>query len=182
MGRIIVWNLVTLDGSFEGTNEWDLDWHPWGDDLERFSLDQLDKAEGLLFGRKTYHGMAAYWTSATGPIAAKMNALPKAVASTTLVEATWNNSWVVGLPMETSVEAWKRQLTGDILVFGSATLVDALWNAGLVDEFRLGVVPLVLGGGTPHFKPHPVPRSLRWIDAQTFSQGLVVLRYEPSKG
>lgn len=179
MARLIVWNLVTLDGAFEGQNPWDLDWHPWSDDLERLSLEQLDQAGGLLFGRKTYEGMAAYWSTATGAIADRMNALPKAVASRSWSEAGWTNSRVLPQPVEASVKSWKAAMPQDLYVFGSADLVDQLWAAGLVDEFRLGVVPLVLGKGTPLFKPHPTPRPLHWVETKTYAQGLLVSRYRP---
>jgi dihydrofolate reductase len=86
MGKLIMWNLVTLDGYFEGPKHWDLDFHHqvWGEDLERFAIKQLEAAEGLLFGRITYEGMAAYWQTAEGTVADFMNSLPKLVASRTL--------------------------------------------------------------------------------------------------
>jgi dihydrofolate reductase len=66
MSRLIMWNLITLDGFFEGAKSWDLGWHErvWGDELERLSIEQLRSADGLLFGRVTYEGMAAHWPSA----------------------------------------------------------------------------------------------------------------------
>jgi dihydrofolate reductase len=78
-----MWNLVTLDGYFEGPNSWDLDWHDyaWGEELEQLSVEQLTSADTLLFGRVTYQGMASYWSSATGEIADLMNAIPKIVFS-----------------------------------------------------------------------------------------------------
>ena len=84
MTKLIMWNLLSLDGYFEGAKSWDLDFHQsvWGDELERLSLEQLSSADGLLFGRITYEGMAAYWQTATGEIADLMNRLPKVVVWT----------------------------------------------------------------------------------------------------
>src|SRR5512143_3978230 len=97
MRKLIMWNLITLDGFFEGAKSWDLDWHEevWGDDLERLSLDQLHSADLLLFGRVTYEGMAAYWKSAQGEIADLMNGLPKVVFSRTLATADWSHTTLV---------------------------------------------------------------------------------------
>ena len=94
MRRLVAWNLMTLDGYFEGKTPWALDFHEtvWGDELHDFSLEQGREAGTLLFGRRTYEGMADYWTKATGDIADMMNSIDKAVATRTLDEATWNNT------------------------------------------------------------------------------------------
>jgi dihydrofolate reductase len=97
MRKLIMWNLLTLDGFFEGVGSWTLDWHQygWGDELERFSLEQLRSADMLLFGRVTYEGMAAYWQTAQGEVANFMNSLPKVVFSRTLDRAEWKNTKLV---------------------------------------------------------------------------------------
>ena len=97
MGKLIMWNLQTLDGMFEGVRPWDLQWHEyaWGDELEQFSLEQARDAEALLFGRRTFEGMAAHWSSATGDIADFMNSVPKYVFSRTLERVEWSNSILV---------------------------------------------------------------------------------------
>ena len=94
MRKLIVWNVMTLDGYFEGPTAWDLDMHGtvWGDELEAFSLEQGEEIGTLLFGRRTYEGMAAHWTQETGDIADMMNGIEKAVASRTLESADWNNT------------------------------------------------------------------------------------------
>lgn len=178
MARLLVWNLVTLDGYFEGEKPWDLGWHPRGDELERLSLGQLHSAGGLLFGRKTYLGMADYWNTATGDIADLMNGLPKVVVSRSLERAQWKNSRVMA-NLE-AVAKWKLQEEKDLFVFGSASLVDGLLEAGLVDEIRLGLVPVVLGGGTPHFKPSPRPRPMKLLEAKPLKRGGALLRLEPA--
>jgi len=97
MRRVIVWNMLTLDGYFEGPNPWEIDWHEyvWGEDLERFSLDQAQEVGAMLFGRKTYEGMADYWTIATGEVAEFMNNIPKVVFSNTLETAGWSKTRLV---------------------------------------------------------------------------------------
>ena len=91
--KVIVWNLVTLDGYFEGAKPWEIDWfeYVWGEELERYSLDQAQEVGTLLFGRQTYDGMSGYWTTATGEIADFMNQIPKVVFSNTVEAADWSN-------------------------------------------------------------------------------------------
>ena len=112
MRNLIMWNMVTLDGFFEGPKSWDLDWHEyvWGEELERFSLEQSESADMLLFGRVTYEGMAAYWSSAEGEIAEFMNKVPKVVFSRTLERADWNNTRLVKAGAEEEVAKLKQQL------------------------------------------------------------------------
>ena len=99
MRKLIVWNVMTLDGYFEGPTAWDLGMHGtvWGDELEAFSLEQGEEIGTLLFGRRTYEGMAAHWTQETGEIADMMNGIEKAVASRTLESADWNNTRVLSV-------------------------------------------------------------------------------------
>ncbi len=109
MRKVVMWNLVTLDGFFEGPKSWDIDWHEtvWGEELERLSLEQSKEAGALLFGRITYEGMASFWPSEKGAIADFMNSIPKVVFSKTLKEAKWNNSRVVNGKPEVEVAKLK---------------------------------------------------------------------------
>jgi len=95
--KVIVWNMVTLDGYFEGTKPWEIDWHEyvWGEELERFSLDQAREVGTLLFGRKTYEGMSDYWSTAIGEVAQFMNSIPKVVFSNSLETAGWSKTRLV---------------------------------------------------------------------------------------
>ena len=153
MRRLVVWNLMTLDGCFEGSQPWDLGFHEtvWGEELEQYSLQH--EAGTLLFGRRTYEGMYDYWSQATGPIADMMNGIDKAVASRTLTEATWNNTRLLKGEAVETVRALKSEDGNDVFVFGSADLLDSLLGAGLVDEYRICLAPVVLGDGNPLFKP-----------------------------
>jgi dihydrofolate reductase len=175
-----MWNLVTLDGFFEGPDKWSLDWHDiaWGDELKELSLAQLRSAAMLMFGRVTYQGMADHWPTAKGEVAHLMNSLPKVVFSTTLDRADWNNTRLLkGRPVE-EVPKLKVDATKDIFLFGSATLASSLMPAGLIDEYRLCCTPLVLGKGTPLFKPSADSTRMRLLDARPLKSGAVILRYE----
>ncbi|MBZ5682977.1 MAG: dihydrofolate reductase family protein [Acidobacteriia bacterium] len=181
MRKLIMWNLLTLDGFFEGVKSWALDWHQyvWGDELERLSVEQLRTADMLLFGRITYAGMAAYWQSAQGEVATFMNSLPKVVFSRTLDRADWNNTKLVKGDVASEVRELKRQGEGNIFVFGSAGLSTTLMEQGLFDEYRLGLVPVVLGSGKPLFGGNLSRLRLKLLEARPLSSGCVILRYVP---
>jgi dihydrofolate reductase len=177
MGNVIMWNVVTVDGYFEGAASWDLSWHDaiWSDDLEKLSIEQLEAADALLFGRVTYEGMAAYWKKETGVIADYMNSLPKYVVSTTLKTADWNNSKIIKSRVEAEIGAMKQALKKDIFVFGSSKLVHSLIRADLIDEFRIGIAPHLHGSGNLLFKPGLPERDLELVDIRR------VLNYRPKK-
>ena len=181
MSKLIMWNLLTLDGFFEGAGSWTLDWleYVWGDELESLSLEQLRSAEMLLFGRVTYQGMAAYWQSAQGEVADFMNSLPKVVFSRTLDHADWNNTKLVKGDAASEVLELKRQGERNIFVFGSANLSTTLMEQGLFDEYRLGLVPVVLGTGKSLFGHNLSRLRLKLLEVRPLSLGCVVLRYEP---
>jgi dihydrofolate reductase len=176
-----MWNLVTLDGFFEGAKSWELDWHEyvWGEELERFSVEQSRTIGTLLFGRVTYEGMAKYWASATGEIADFMNSVPKIVFSRTMEKAEWNNTRLVKAQAEEEVAGLKRQSGKDLYIFGSADLSATLMKHRLIDEFRLVLNPLILGRGNPLFKPHTERLKLKLLEAKPLNSGCVILRYQP---
>ena len=179
MRRLVMWNLQTLDGYFEGKASWDLEFHEaaWGDELQQFSLEQAKEEGTLLFGRATYEGMASYWTAATGPIADFMNDVPKVVFSRTLDAATWKNTRLVRRDAADEVAELKRGEGKDLFVFGSAKLCDALIRRGLFDELRICVAPVVLGTGVPLFKPGSPQQNLTLLQARPLATGGVILRY-----
>ncbi len=184
MRKLVIWNLMTLDGYFEGTKPWDLDFHmlAWGDELENYAKDFGKEGDLLIFGRKTYEGMAAYWSTATETpdIAAYMNGIAKIAASRTLDKAEWNNTRVVN-DIVAEVKKLKEEPGKTMFVFGSAEVTDALLKAGLVDELRICLVPVVLGSGNPHFKPASEQLPMKLIDSTPLKTGAVILRYEPLK-
>src|SRR5260221_4167822 len=135
MRKLIMWNLISLDGCFDGAKPWDLDFHTpaWGEEMEKLCLEQLRQTGGLLFGRATYQGMASYWTTATGAVADFMNSVPKVVFSNTLDEASWNNSRLIKGEAADAVAALKKEDGKDLFVFGSGKLSDALLRRDLFD-------------------------------------------------
>jgi dihydrofolate reductase len=180
MAGLIMWNLMTLDGFVEGPNR-DISWHDdvWGEELEQLSTEQLNAAGGLLFGRVTYELMASHWPKAAGPVADFMNALPKYVFSRTLTQSSWNNTRMFAGDVADTVTRLKHEAPKDIFLFGSADLASHLIPHGLIDEFRIALNPILLGGGTPLFKPGERAR-LKLLDSRPMSTGIVILRYAPS--
>lgn len=179
MSKLIMWNLMTLDGMFDGARPWDLDWHEyaWCEELERFSLEQAREVGALVFGRRTYEGMAAYWTSATGETADFMNAVPKYVVSRTLDRADWSNSTLVTEDAGEAVARLKEQPGKDLFVFGSADLSATLVRQGLFDEFRIGLVPVTLGEGRSLFPPGSEPLRLELLESRPLGARCLLLRY-----
>ncbi len=182
--KVIMWNLVTLDGFFEGRKSWEIDWHDsvWGEELERFSIEQSKSIGTLLFGRVTYEGMASFWAKEKGEIADFMNSVPKIVFSRTMKSAEWNNSRLVKGNAEEEVAKLKRQPGKDLFIFGSANLSATLTRKGLIDEYRLCLAPVVLGGGNPLFKESPERLKLKLVESRPLKSGGVLLYYhrEPS--
>jgi dihydrofolate reductase len=183
MSRLIMWNVLTLDGCFEGVKSWDLDWpaYVWGDELERFSLEQLRTADKLLFGRVTYEGMAAYWQTAKGEVADFMNSLPKVVFSRTLERTHWANAKLAKGDLVAEIQELKRVGSGNMFVFGSANLSASIMEHGLFDEYRLGLAPVLLGRGRALFGPIPSRLRLKLLEARPLSNGCLILRYQPNQ-
>jgi len=179
MRKLIMWNLITLDGYFEGVNNWDLPWHErvWGEELTHFSLEQLKSADMLVFGRVTYEGMAAYWQTAQGAIADYMNSLPKLVCSRTLQAAAWNHTTLVKDNVAAEVTRLKQQGNGNMFVFGSAKLSRSLMNEKLFDEYRLGIAPVIYGRGRLLFSDGLNSQELQLREARPLSTGCLILRY-----
>lgn len=181
MGKLIVWNIASLDGYFEGPEPWDLSLHEtiWGDELSEFSQTQLADTEALVFGRRTYEGMASYWANETetGPITDAMNALPKYVVSNTLTAADWNNTKIIGGDVIEALRDIKAASERNLYVFGSAELLATLLPAGIVDEYRLGLAPLLLGRGNLLFKPSDTRIDLELLKIQPLKNGGIILTY-----
>jgi dihydrofolate reductase len=150
-----------------------------GEELKRFSLDQLQTADMLVFGRVTYEGMAAYWQTAKGAVADYMNSLTKVVCSRTLQSASWNNTLLVRDNAAEEVARLKQQGDGNMFVFGSADLSKTLMNERLFDEYRIGIAPVIHGSGRLLFNERLAPQGLRLVEARTLSTGCVILRYQP---
>lgn len=177
-----MWNVITLDGYFEGNENWDLSFHNtvWGPELEKLSIEQLHSADYLVFGRITYEGMSAYWKNAeaeNAEIAELMNTIPKLIFSETLKEIDWNNSTLINENASDEISRLKAQGEGDMYLFGSADLSETFINDDLFDEYRIGIAPVILGSGRPLFKQGISSRNLNLISTQQLTTGGIVLKF-----
>jgi dihydrofolate reductase len=185
MGRIVVSEFVSLDGVIEapgggedyrhGGWSFEIDRGPEGD---RFKLDETIDAEALLLGRVTYEGFAAAWPTMEGEFADKFNSMPKYVISSTLEQPGWNNTTVLGGDLVDEVSKLRESASGNVLVHGSARLVQGLLEHDLVDELRLMVYPVVLGSGKQLFGKTTNKKRVRLTDTQLVGDGIVIHTYE----
>lgn len=192
MGRIVVTEFVSLDGVMQdpGGSE-DFEHGGWtfrfdrGVEGDRYKLEELEGAEAQLLGRVTYEAFARAWPTMEDPVgfADRMNAMPKYVVSTTMRdrEATWANSTVLRGDVVGEVTALKARLHGDLLVAGSATLVQSLLEHGLVDELRLMIFPIVLGGGKRLFGEVSEPPIMALDNVKTVGDGIAILTYTAAR-
>ncbi|MGE5625476.1 MAG: dihydrofolate reductase family protein [Bacillota bacterium] len=187
MRRVIVSEFISLDGVVEDPGGAEKSkyggwtWPYWSDDIGKYKNDELFAGDALLLGRRTYEGFAAAWPSMKDEwgFADRMNGLPKYVATRTLKRLDWNNSHRLDGDVAKAVTELKRQPGQDILVAGSAELVQELMRHALVDEFRLLTYPVVLGGGKRLFADG-VGASLKLTGTQAFGKGVVALTYHPA--
>ena len=194
MGKVVVTEFMTLDGVIEdpGGSEgfeyggWNFEFE-MGDDGGKFKDDELKAADVQLLGRITYQGFAAAWPGMreeTGEFGEKMNSMPKYVVSTTLSDddASWENSTVIRDDVAGQVQKLKDEVEGDILIAGSAKLIQSLAPEGLIDEYRLMVFPIVLGIGKKLFADGFEKGKLKLTDSKPVGpDGAIVLTYEPAE-
>ena len=188
MGRIVVTEFVSLDGVIEDPGGSEGSKHGgWtfkfsrGEAGDKFKLDEALGAEALLLGRVTYEGFAAAWPSRSGdPFSDKFNSMPKYVLSSTLKKADWKNSTVLKGDAVEEVSKLKQRLDGDILVHGSAQLVQTLVAHDLVDELRLMVFPVILGSGKRLFGETSAMKPLHLVDSKTVGDGIAIQIYRPA--
>jgi dihydrofolate reductase len=187
VGRIVVTEFVSLDGVMEDPGGAENFKHGgWsfeiarGEEGDKFKLDEAFASEALLLGRVTYEGFAAAWPSREGEFADKFNSMPKYVVSSTLDEPEWTNSTLLKGDVAEEVGKLRQEQDGDIVVHGSAQLVQTLIDNDLVDEFRLMVYPLVLGSGKRLFGETSNKKPLRLVDSKVVGDGVAILIYEPA--
>jgi dihydrofolate reductase len=183
MRKLLVFNLVTLDGYFEGPNR-DISWHNVDAEFNDYAIDMLNSVDTLIFGRVTYELMASYWPTPDAikndPIvAAKMNALPKVVFSRTLDKVEWNNTRLVKADIEEEIKKMKKQPGKDMALLGSGSIMSGFAQRGLIDEYRIMVNPIILGDGNPLFKGIKDRLNLKLTTTRAFSNGNVLLYYQP---
>jgi dihydrofolate reductase len=188
VGRIIVTEFVSVDGVMEDPGGAESFRHGgWsfqfdrGEEGNRFKLDEALSSAALLLGRVTYEGFAAAWPSREGEFAEKFNTMPKFVVSSTLERPEWSNSTVLKGDVAEEVAKLRQEQDGDIVVHGSAQLVQALIEQDLVDELRLMVFPVVLGAGKRVFGETSDKKALRLVDSKVVGDGVAILVYEPAR-
>jgi len=182
MRKVVVSEFVSLDGVMEDPS-WTFQFE--SEDRDQYKFDELSAADALLLGRVTYEGFAAAWPGMaehTGEYGAWMNGYPKYVASRTLEEPLEWNASLIGDDIAEEISRLKQQPGKDILVFGSADLVNTLVEQDLVDEYRLMVFPVVVGSGKRLFADGIDTKVLTLVDMKTFASGAVVLTYRPAEG
>jgi dihydrofolate reductase len=187
VGRIVVTEFVSLDGVMEDPGGAENFRHGgWtfeisrGEEGDKFKLDETVSSEALLLGRRTYEGFAEAWPAREGEFADKFNTMPKYVVSSILEEPEWNNSTVLKGDVAEEVAKLKQEHDGDIVVHGSARLVQMLIEHDLVDELRLMVFPVVLGSGKRLFGETSDKKTLRLVDSNVVGDGVAILIYQPA--
>jgi dihydrofolate reductase len=179
MGKVIVYEYVTLDGVVEAPEKWQFPY--LGPDVAEAIKSQISDADAILLGRVTYDIFAASWPTRTNNefgVADKLNSAPKYVVSSTLENPDWNNTTLIKENVPEEIARLKQQYGGNIAILGSAALVQSLMGRELIDEYRLMVYPIVLGSGNRLF-PEGTNLALRLVEAKAFTSGVLLLRYQP---
>ncbi|EQA35786.1 riboflavin biosynthesis protein RibD C-terminal domain protein [Leptospira inadai serovar Lyme str. 10] len=188
MRRIIVSEFLTLDGVMEDPGGAEKSkYGGWShrffnEEFGNYKFDELFSCDALLLGRLTYQGFAAAWPSMTDErgFSERMNGIPKFVVSTTLTNADWNNSTLIKENVVASVRKLKEQPGKDILVTGSGVLARTLLQNDLIDELRLMIHPILVGGGRKLFDEAP-RRALELVESRKLETGVGILTYRPVK-
>jgi dihydrofolate reductase len=185
VGRIIVSDNLSIDGVFED---------PAGDEgferggwvgaikdrpeLLQLTLEDALRADAFLMGRRTYEWFASRWPSRTGPLADRLNGIPKYVVSSTLQRPAWNNTVILSGGLLDAVSDLKQRVDRDIVLTGSSQIAQTLLEHDLVDELRLKVFPVVLGTGRPLFGGTSAMKRMRLVDARCIDDDTAYLIYE----
>jgi dihydrofolate reductase len=179
--------MTTLDGFYAGPNE-EFDWPNVDDEFIRFSISQINDADAILFGRRTYEALASYWPTPQSQrndpaLTRLMNGMPKIVFSSTLERADWENTTLVTGDLAAEVTKLKDQPGKELIVFGSQELTGNLIRLGRLDELRVMVNPVTLSQGRSMFQSMAGRVRLRLLQTRVFSgSGNVLLTYEPLTG
>jgi dihydrofolate reductase len=190
MRKIIVTMWMTLDGFIAGPNG-EMDWIGalYDEAMGNYEYELVSAADTLLLGRVTYQSFAGAWphvpenpNAQKGEVeyARRLNAMRKIVFSKSLSHAEWNNSTLLKEVVPEEISAMKQEPGSDMVIYGSASIVQALTNLGLIDEYQLLVHPIVLGSGKPLFKGIEHKVNLKLVNTRTHPSGVVILYYQPA--
>ncbi len=187
MRKLFLFMMVSLDGYIEGKDH-DLSWHQVDAQFGQFAVEQLQEADTIIMGRKTYQLMESFWPTKQGieedpKTAQLMNETPKIVFSTTLTSVTptdqWRNISLVKENLTQTITELKQQPGKDIIVLGSNNLCVTLLNENVLDEARLMVNPIAIGEGTPLFQGITDRQKMKLEKTKTFDNGNILLFYQP---
>lgn len=179
MGKVIVYEYMTLDGIMEAPEKWQFPY--LSPDVAESIQSQISAADAILLGRVTYDIFAASWPIRTHNefgVADKLNSVPKYVFSSTLEQPLWNHTTQVKEKVPEEIARLKHVYDGNLAILGSATLVQSLMSSGLIDEFQLMVYPIILGNGKLLFTEGN-QLALKLVEVKKFSSGTLLLRYQP---
>ena len=185
MRKLIVFNLLTLDGYFAGRGG-DISWHNVDEEFQELAIQASNSGNTLLFGRVTYELMKSYWPTQEAlkndpVVAAGMNKAEKIVFSRSLDKVDWSNTRLVKADMLSEVRKLKKLSGKDLTVLGSGSIVSQLAQNGLIDEYDIVLSPVALGKGKTMFEGLKERLKLHLIRSRTFGNGNVLLCYEPVK-
>jgi dihydrofolate reductase len=179
MRKVILSMMVSLDGYIEGRDP-SYNWHNWNEEMAAYMMDFFGKVDTFIYGRKSYEDMVAYWPPLEDDFANIMNQTPKLVYSRSLEEAVWNATLVREVSVS-HIQKLKQEPGKDIVLFAGADLAASFMEKNLIDEYRLIINPLVLGGGKPLFKNMSHPFHLKFKQSINFECGNIILIYEKEK-
>jgi dihydrofolate reductase len=179
--KLVVSEWVTLDGVFDADSmkEWFEPYDSSG--RQEYIKENVLTSDAFLVGRVTYEMLAAYWPNQKNNemgVADRLNSAPKYVVSSTLKKAEWNNSTIINEDVVEEITKLKQQSGQDILVFGSATLVQSLMEADLVDEYRFLVQPIIMGSGKRFFSDEMAATKLKLVKTKTLDLGVTLDCYQ----
>lgn len=186
MGKLSVFNFVTLDGYYKDVNN-KTDWHAHGGEEEgKFSADSAQSGSMLVFGRVTYDMMAGFWPSPMAhemfpEVADGMNKSEKIVFSKKMKKAAWSNTKVVSGDIVAEMKKLKKSAKTDLTILGSGSIVAQFAEAGLIDTYMFMVDPIAIGSGTSIFKGMKRQLNLKLISSRPFKSGIILNTYEPQK-
>ncbi|HWZ18264.1 MAG TPA: dihydrofolate reductase family protein [Ktedonobacteraceae bacterium] len=185
--KIIVTTWITLDGFLAGPNG-EMNWVMVDQEMGQYEDDLVSSADTLILGRVTYQSFAGSWphvpenpsvSEGEKEYARKLNSMRKIVFSKSLEKAEWNNSQLVREILPNEIASMKQMPGKDIVIYGSASIVQAFTDLGLIDEYQLLVHPVVLGGGKPLFAGIAKPAQLNLLHTKSFPSGVIGLYYVP---
>ena len=185
MRKLIVKEWITIDGIFDGDtmDEW---FNPFqSDERIEYIQSMIQSSDAMIYGRKTYEMLAPYWSKFKNNemgIAEKLNTVPKYVVSSSLKTADWNNSFIIPSNIVEEISRLKNQPGQQILIDGSATLVQSLMGTALIDEYQFLVHPIVVGKGKKFFREGMHTPDLKLVKTKTFPLGVMLVCYQPVKG